>query len=68
MGGSQLKCINIVNRPVRTSYSIRIQAFITYALGAPTRLICNYREFKAAIDYMETVQGMLNLDFDDAGE
>jgi hypothetical protein len=57
-----------VDRPVRTSYSIRLQSFISYALGTPTKLICNYREFKAVVDYMEAVQGMLSVDFDEAGE
>ncbi|KAI7901145.1 Rad9/Ddc1 [Cokeromyces recurvatus] len=54
-------------RPVRATFSINASDFESYSIHRPTKLTFNLREFKAIVDYMDTIEGAVKLNFDDMG-
>jgi hypothetical protein len=59
--------ISLGELPVRATFSINSSDFDSYLISKPVKLICNLREFRAIIDYMEVIDGKVNLNFEDAG-
>ncbi|KAI9476502.1 MAG: Rad9/Ddc1 [Benjaminiella poitrasii] len=58
---------SIGERPVRATFSIDASDFESYSINRPVKLTFNLREFKAMVDYMDTIEGPVKLSFDEMG-
>ncbi|CAO3661008.1 unnamed protein product [Rhizopus stolonifer] len=59
--------IHTVEKPVQSSFKIKVSECMEYAVTEPVKLIFNLREFKVILDYMAMMEAPLEAHFDEPG-
>ncbi|KAI8364005.1 Rad9/Ddc1, partial [Choanephora cucurbitarum] len=55
------------DRPVKSTFMIQKVDFKTYHLDQPVKLVMNLKEFKTMVDYMDTMETTVTLEFTEPG-
>ncbi|CEI95186.1 hypothetical protein RMCBS344292_09381 [Rhizopus microsporus] len=60
--------IHLGDKPVQTMVKMKVEDCVEYSVTEPVRLVFNFREFKAILNFMESMEAPLIAQFQEAGK